>query len=144
VPFADLDKEIEAHTGLSIPDIFSIHGEDWFREVEAIALHTVAGRKGPTVVACGGGTPCFGHNIERMKATGTVVWLVDGIPAITQRLQQEAALRPLLIGDDRPLKEKLEKLLSERLVCYTQADVQVELEGVSVVEGLERLVGVIG
>lgn len=144
VPFIDLDKEIEAHTGLSIPDIFSTHGEDWFRQVESIALQTVAGRKGPTVVACGGGTPCFGKNLERMKATGTVVWLRDSMPAIAQRLKQEATLRPLLAGDDQPLEEKLEALLSQRLDCYMKADVQVEMEGVSVVEGLERLVGVIG
>ena len=143
VPFTDLDREIETHTGISIPEIFSTHGEDWFREVEGIAVQEVAKRKAPAVVACGGGTPCFGKNMERMKVTGTVVWLRDSISAIAQRLKQEAALRPLLAGDDPPMEEKLEGLQSERLDCYMQADVQVEMDGVSVVEGLERLVGVI-
>ena len=40
-PFMDLDEEIEAKTGRSIPEIFAEDGEDAFRKMELEPLHDI-------------------------------------------------------------------------------------------------------
>ena len=40
-PFMDLDEEIEARAGRSIPEIFAEDGEDAFRKMELVTLHDI-------------------------------------------------------------------------------------------------------
>ena len=40
-PFHDADLEIEAATGLTVPEIFRIHGEPWFRELEHTTIRSL-------------------------------------------------------------------------------------------------------
>jgi shikimate kinase len=58
-PFRDVDAEIEASTGLSVPDIFRIHGEPHFRELEQAAIHRLLAANpfvpDPLILALGGG-----------------------------------------------------------------------------------------
>ena len=65
--FVDLDDYIVQREGMSIPQIFEQRGENYFREVEAVALSELSAAAG--VVATGGGTllkkgewrPCEEH-----------------------------------------------------------------------------------
>ena len=54
--FLDLDAYIESRTGLTIPSIFSTHGEARFRQLESTALASALGRN-RLVLALGGGAP---------------------------------------------------------------------------------------
>src|ERR1700694_2898799 len=58
--FADLDTEIERHTGLPISQIFEQKGEPVFRDIEYECLARVLGRTSErdarVVLALGGGT----------------------------------------------------------------------------------------
>src|SRR6187399_3451595 len=54
LPFLDADIEIEAAAGMSIPDIFEIHGEPHFRDGEARVIARLL-NGGPIVLATGGG-----------------------------------------------------------------------------------------
>jgi shikimate kinase len=72
--FLDLDAYIEARTGLSVPDIFSAHGEPRFRQLESAALASALGRSN-VVLALGGGTPEVLTNrllLEQTPATSTI------------------------------------------------------------------------
>ena len=73
--FIDLDAEIEKEVGKSIAAIFENKGEPYFREIEAATLRTFAGAQN-TIVACGGGTPCFYENIKWMNEQGTTIVMV--------------------------------------------------------------------
>ncbi len=99
-PFVDLDAAIVAAAGQDIPAIFAAEGEAGFRAREAAALAEVAGRAAPLVVATGGGTPCFGDNLARMRTSGFVLWLDGPLPELARRLAAagQAAARPLLAG----------------------------------------------
>ena len=55
VPFTDLDAEIVATAGCSIPEIFASRGEAAFRDLESETLAAVAREKdASSVVALGG------------------------------------------------------------------------------------------
>src|SRR4051795_1753366 len=54
LPFLDADAEIEAAAGMSIPDIFEVHGEPHFRDGEARVIARLL-EAGSSILATGGG-----------------------------------------------------------------------------------------
>ena len=60
--FIDLDNFIEARHSKTIKEIFAEVGEEGFRQIERNMLHEVAETE-DTVIAVGGGTPCFFDNM---------------------------------------------------------------------------------
>lgn len=125
--FIDLDHEIERKARLSIPEIFRIHGEDYFRGLEHEIL-TLNDSKELTVVATGGGTPCYLNNMEWIKAHGVSVYLKMSARAILTRLnQKEQQSRPLLKNKSpEELNEFVEQKMQERRYFYDQADYIVD------------------
>ena len=71
----DTDAMIEAWTGLSVPEIFARHGEDFFRDQELGVCEELAYRRSGLVIACGGGLPLRADCIGSLKYNGTVVFL---------------------------------------------------------------------
>lgn len=97
--FIDLDEYIEASTGKTISRIFAEDGEDHFRRTESRLLSEIIdnpGNDGGVVVACGGGTPCFGDNMSVMNDAGLTVWLTAPHEVIIRRLIAERSARPLV------------------------------------------------
>ncbi|HOK27330.1 MAG TPA: shikimate kinase [Bacteroidales bacterium] len=121
--FIDLDHEIEKKEGKSISQIFTLHGEDYFRNSEAETLRNLITLK-DSVIATGGGTPCFHGNMNYMLATGIVVYLKLKPEEIKKRLSAEQAERPLLIGiSEEELLGFIRKKLGEREKYYNMAHI---------------------
>lgn len=118
VPFLDLDEEITRREQRSIADIFAAEGEAYFREREAAVLREVLQRPGAFVLATGGGTPCFHHNLEALQQTGLVLYLEVPVPELVRRVLASAATRPLLAA--APTAEALHRRLDETLRARTQ------------------------
>jgi shikimate kinase len=129
IPFYDLDEVISEKEKTSVSEIFSHSGEEYFRMKERETLESLIDENGSMVLSCGGGTPCFFNNIERMKKYGVVVWLNTHVEVLLQRLMKEKATRPLLkqIGDGE-MKTYIIRKLNERRMYYEQADVIVDNE----------------
>lgn len=125
--FVDLDERIEAAAGKSIPEIFKAEGEIGFRRLEAAAVQAVA-LDVDQVIACGGGAPCFGDNLARMRATGVVVALRASIDEILRRAGAEPGTRPLLDAPEGA-RAVAERLFRERQAVYESADVVVDSDG---------------
>ena len=92
--FIDSDREIEARTGVSIPTIFEIEGEEGFRRREAQVIDDISHSLG-RVVATGGGVVLREENRTCLKRSGFVVYL-DVPPAILWERTRRDANRPLL------------------------------------------------
>ncbi len=103
--FIDSDHEIEARTGVSIPLIFEIEGEQSFRQREAEVIRDLSARSG-IVLATGGGAILNAENREYLKARGTVIYMRASVHNILQRTSRDK-IRPLLRTADpwRCLKE---------------------------------------
>lgn len=122
LPFVDLDVEIEKREGIAIKDIFALHGEEHFRKVEHHVLHQVSEQKYSQVVATGGGTPCYFHNMEIMKRSGSSIFLNVSLDVIEERLRyQEKDQRPKF-AHAKDMKSSLHDLYRERCKYYEQAD----------------------
>lgn len=121
--FIDSDHEIEARTGVSIPTIFEIEGEEGFRRREAQVICDLA-LAGGRVVATGGGAVLRPENRDRLKSSGFVIYLNVPPLALWERTRHDKN-RPLLqVGD--PL-QKLKDLYAQRDPLYREvADLIVD------------------
>ena len=114
--FVDTDKEIEARTGVSIPTIFEIEGEDGFRKREAQIIAEYAATSG-LVVATGGGAVLRPENRENMKSSGFVIYLNVPPQTLWERTRHDRN-RPLLQVADPLLK--LNQLFAIRDPLYRE------------------------
>ena len=112
--FYDLDWYIEERFHTKIPEIFARDGEEHFRDLEKRMLHEVAEFE-DTVVACGGGTPCYFDNMDYMNSRSTTIYLQATADTILEHLSMSRGRRPLLEGKTpEELDAYVRKQLSER------------------------------
>jgi shikimate kinase len=129
IPFFDLDDEIEKKENTPVTQIFAEKGEEAFRIKEKETMEELIDTNGSMVLSCGGGTPCFFNNIERMKKYGLVIWLNTHIEILLQRLLKEKTDRPLIRNiADEDMRSFIVRKLNERRIYYEQADVIIDKE----------------
>ena len=114
--FLDSDHEIETHTGVNIPLIFEIEGEEGFRERESAMLDTLT-RREHILLATGGGAVLRAQNREFLKTRGTTIYLHATVDNLLQRTRFDRN-RPLLQTADP--RAKLEALMQEREPLYRE------------------------
>jgi shikimate dehydrogenase len=104
-PFMDIDAQIEAAAGKSIPEIFSEAGEETFRRLETRAL-SVEAKKSGIVLATGGGVVTRPENLDLLRQNSVIVYM--------KRELSE------LITDGRPLSQNvgIQALANKRLPLY--------------------------
>jgi len=123
IKFYDLDSVIEKEVGLSIANIFKKKGELFFRKTETKVLNILLNSKEDFILATGGGTPCYGTNMELIENNATYsFYLKLGIPLLLNRIIKEKAARPIVsnLSDDN-LPEFIGKHLFERSPFYSKA-----------------------
>ena len=122
LPFRDADNEIEAAAGMSIPDIFSIHGEGYFRDGERRVIARLL-QEGPMVLATGGGAFMNEETRARIAENGISIWLRADLDVLMRRVRKRAT-RPLLQNADP--EGTMRQLMEKRHPIYALANLTVE------------------
>ncbi|MDC7784561.1 shikimate kinase [Rhodoplanes sp. TEM] len=122
LPFVDADTEIEAAAGMSIPDIFEVHGEPYFRAGEARVIGRLLA-DGPRVVATGGGAFMNPGTRGLIAERGLSVWLKAELDVLLRRIRRRSD-RPLMQTPDP--EATLAKLIAERYPVYAEAALTVQ------------------
>jgi len=148
--FVDVDAEIEARAGKSIPRIFSEDGEGAFRQMESALCEELSAQQGPCpelaeglVIATGGGALVDPTNRALMMKSDTVVCLTCDVDEILRRVSSGGnSDRPLLdVADPRA---EVERLLELRREAYAAIPWQVDTTELSVEEVATRVVEIAG
>lgn len=120
--FFDSDYYIEEKTGVDIPRIFDIEGEEGFRQRETKALQELT-QKNNLVLATGGGSVTRSENREILKNGGFIIFLDTSVDQQLMRLKHDKK-RPLLRTENP--RERLNSLLEERKPLYIElADLRI-------------------
>jgi len=122
--FIELDSLVERAAGISLAEIFAMHGEYYYRGLEREALRDLlaSGRGG--VVATGGSVVTDPENWRLIKHHCFTVWL--------RALPQEHMTRVQKQGDTRPMRghpaamDELKALLARREALYSEAHLTVK------------------
>ena len=129
--FIDFDQFIEKKQHMTIPELFDNKGEIYFRKLERQYLKEILDKKNDLIVSLGGGTPCYGDNMELIKkANVKSVYLNVPVKELAARLWSERMHRPLLKHQDTPekLEEFVRKHLFERSFYYNQATIKIAVQ----------------
>jgi 3-dehydroquinate synthase len=147
VPFVDMDAEIEARAGKSIPCIFSEQGEAAFREMEAALIRDLSTSRGRwtelaagAVIATGGGALVDPDNLALMREHGIVICL-DADPDAILRRVGDSGYRPLLDVDD-PSAE-IERLQAARHEAYMTIPWHVDTTDLAVQQVAARVMALV-
>ncbi|MCL1865965.1 MAG: shikimate kinase [Oscillospiraceae bacterium] len=115
VGFIDTDEVIEATKNISVSEIFRIHGEEYFRELEKITVSLLCGIVKFGVISLGGGTLTVPNNAETIKSHGLLVFIDTDFTVCYERIKNDST-RPLAAETPR---NNLESLYNKRKEVYT-------------------------
>lgn len=139
--FSDLDASIEARLGLTVPNIFAMHGESAFRAAEVEDLGPLL-RQFRQVISLGGGAPGTPEirNLLRTSPATIVIHLQAPFPELYRRclLQAEdphATDRPLLGTAEAAGLRYQERLTLYRSIAHWTAET-AETSPAMVTEGI--------
>lgn len=124
--FIDVDREIEARSGVDIPWIFDREGEAGFRIRESAALNELSQLE-RVLISTGGGAVLSLDNRKIMSATGTVVYLHTSVDEQARRTSRDRK-RPLLQNDD-PARVLAELMAIREPLYRDVADIIVDTDG---------------
>ena len=127
-PFADLDAQLAEAEAMPVTEIFRQKGEAYFRQAESETLKNTLSLP-PSVVATGGGTPCFFDNMDWMNQHGTTVFLDVPLDELARRLtatSEAQRKRPLFAGQSpEQLAASLGQMNQNRLPFYEKAQLRL-------------------
>jgi len=140
--FFELDRLVEVEAGLSLPEVFALHGEEYYRRLEVEALRRLLRRPSGGVLATGGGIVT---NLEARKLLDDhtiTVWLKASVEEHWNRVVRQGDPRPMA---GRPAaKAELRRLMAEHEPLYKRARYRVDTARLGVDGSVEALVGKVG
>lgn len=136
----DLDEYIVEKESISIPEIFKVKGEIYFRKLETRTLEEIFKSQKNYVLSVGGGTPCYGNNIDLIIKNGISFYLKASIQTLNERLLKEKKSRPLIKNIlDQDLLEFIAKHLFERNPYYEKTSYTVNIDNKNVDEIVKEI-----
>lgn len=141
MPFVELNHAIEAESGLSIPEVFSLYGDTGYRRLEKRCIDAVMAEHERVILAVGGGIVGEAGNYDLLLGGFHTVWL--------RASPEEHMARVRAQGDERPMAgnpqamDELRRILEARDRLYGQADGQLSTSGKSPEESAASLAVVI-
>src|SRR5688572_26758984 len=140
VPFVELDRRVEQAAGLTLAEIFALHGEDYYRRLEREELERVLAQGRPVVLATGGGIVNSRETYAMLRRRAVTVWLRAHPEDPWNRGVQQGDRRPM--ADNPQAMGELRRLLADREPFYAVADHTVDtsrLDAAGVARQVERV-----
>jgi XRE family aerobic/anaerobic benzoate catabolism transcriptional regulator len=137
VPFVELDRRVEESAGLSLSEIFALHGEAYYRRLEREALEEILAAERPLVLATGGGVVTARETYSLLLRRALTVWLRASPEDHWNRVVRQGDRRPM--AKNPQAMAELRRLVASRNPLYEKARHTVETSALSVADVLERL-----
>jgi XRE family transcriptional regulator, aerobic/anaerobic benzoate catabolism transcriptional regulator len=137
-PLVELDALVAKEAGMSVPTLFEIHGEAYFRRIERQVLRRLLDAGEPVVVATGGSIVTDSETYALLRKRAVTVWLKASAEDHWRRVVGQGDMRPMR-GRENAMNE-LRALMKKRTPLYAQADHVVETASESVEQIAKQVV----
>jgi XRE family aerobic/anaerobic benzoate catabolism transcriptional regulator len=137
VRFVELDRRIEKAADMSLAELFSMYGEDYYRRLERETLAAVLAEKRPMVLATGGGIVASPETYALLKKSAVTVWLRAEPEDHWNRVVRQGDRRPM--ADHPQAMADLRALLAAREPLYAGAEHTVDTSGRTVAKIVDEL-----
>ncbi|MFH1049912.1 MAG: shikimate kinase [bacterium] len=137
--FVDTDELIVQKEQIPIREIFRIHGEQYFRNLEKEVLLSMKDKKN-VVISCGGGLILDDDNRDILKNISNIFWLFSTIEKCMDRLNSD--LRPPLTNPfDSTINpvEKAEILFNYRIPYYCEVADALIFNNSSITQAVNKI-----
>ncbi|WAM32469.1 shikimate kinase [Caldicellulosiruptor naganoensis] len=124
IDLVDTDSEIIKEFGLTIDQIFEIHGEKKFRECEKRVIERVSKLEN-VVISTGGGVVLDPENVRLLRKNGVIYFLYASPESILKRLKDDNT-RPLLKNGDK--LSNIIRLMNLRMPFYKNCDFEINTD----------------
>lgn len=136
-PFLEMDREIEAESGLPLSELFSLYGQAGYRRFEGRCLNRIIKEYPRAVLSVGGGVVSEASTYDFLLANCFTVWLKASPSEHMQRVIAQGDMRPM--AESHEAMEDLKRILSGREPQYRKADATVDTSGISIDASFARL-----
>jgi shikimate kinase len=135
--FYDSDREVENRTGVDIPLIFELEGEQGFRKRERLVIDELTALPN-IVLATGGGAILDADNRKHLAERGLVIYLHASVNQQLARTKHDRN-RPLLQTDNP--RQRLDDLMKLRDPLYREiADLVIDTDGKRVMAVVNQII----
>ena len=125
--FVEIDKLVESAAGMSLAEIFAIHGESYYRDLERHSIIRLFASSPGCVLVPGGSVVTDPESWSLIKNRCFTVWLHATPKEFMKRMQRQGDLRPM---EGRPsAMEELKALLGRREPLYSESRLKVLTTG---------------
>lgn len=137
LPFVELDALIEKESNLSLGELFSLHGEAYYKRLAYDAVLNLFARNEPMVLSTGGSIVTDPETWHLLKRRSHTVWL--------KAKPEDHWKRVLGQGDTRPMANRasamteLRSILSLRSTLYSEAAQTVDTSSVRVATAVKAI-----
>jgi XRE family transcriptional regulator, aerobic/anaerobic benzoate catabolism transcriptional regulator len=137
VPFIELDRRIEAQTGMKLGEIFDLYGQSGYRRFERECLQDVLRSTPRFVLATGGGIVSDTVAFDLLLAECRTIWLRATPEDHMKRVMAQGDMRPM--ANHREAMADLRNILAGREPLYRKAHATLDTSARSPQESLRRL-----
>lgn len=134
--YLDIDEEIEKEENMTISQVFSQFGEEYFRSKESEVVSKIS-EKESLVISAGGGVVLKPGNLENLAKKG-ILFCLDASPEVIFERTHHYTHRPLLQTSE-PLKA-IQELLKQREKNYAQIENHIDTSYLSPEEVAKRVI----
>jgi len=127
LPFVELNREIEALSGMPVNEVIALYGQEGYRRLERQALERVVSTRERVVLAAAGGLVTAPDTFSFLLAHFHAVWLKAAPEEHMQRVRAQGDERPMA-GNPKAMEE-LNALLAGREALYAHAAATVDTSG---------------
>ncbi len=138
LPFVELDERVAERAGMSLAQVFELHGLDYYRRLEREALERLLAAGEPAIVATGGGLVADHATFDLLRRSAVTIWL--------KAKPQDHWSRVVAQGDARPMANRsgamneLRALLRARRALYERAEHVVDTSALGLDRSVDRVV----
>jgi XRE family aerobic/anaerobic benzoate catabolism transcriptional regulator len=142
LPFVELDRRVEQAAKLSLVELFSLHGEGYYRRLEREALADLLAEQRAMVIAIGGGLVASSETFAELRRSAVTIWLKATPEDHWNRVLRQGDRRPM--ADHPQAMAALRRLLASREPLYASAAHTVDTSGLRIAEAVDAVSRALG
>lgn len=141
MPFIELNREIEALSGMPVEEVMALYGQEGYRRLEHQALERVIETEDRVILAVAGGIVAEPETYALLLDRFHTVWLRAAPEEHMSRVRAQGDERPMA-GNPRAMDE-LRSILTSREALYARADAVLDTSGSRPEDSLRGLIEIV-
>jgi XRE family transcriptional regulator, aerobic/anaerobic benzoate catabolism transcriptional regulator len=141
VPFVELNREIEDHSGMPVNEVLALYGQEGYRKLESQAIDRVIATHDTMILAVAGGIVAEPDTYKTLLSHFHTIWLKASPDEHMARVRAQGDTRPMA-GNPEAM-EQLKSILRSREVLYERAEAKLDTSGKPLQQSTDELVKLI-